>query len=186
MLVGVIAALKEEISPLVESMEDVESSRWGRRAIHKGKIGDCQVVAVAGGVGKVKAAASTQYLIDRFSIEALICTGVAGAVNPRLHTGDIVISQRALQHDFDPGDPELLKKFRRRWLEADAGLAKLALEAAKELNLADRCRPGKVLTGDQAIVSQDRRKWLWETFRGDCVDMESAAVAQVCQMNGVP
>jgi adenosylhomocysteine nucleosidase len=65
-------------------------------------------------------------------------------------------------------------------------LVGLALQAAKELNLADRCRTGKVLTGDQAIVSRDRRQWLWETFRGDCVDMESAAVAQVCRLNGVP
>lgn len=186
MRVGIIAALKEEIDPLVQSMEDVETSKWGRRIIHQGKIGDCQVVAVAGGVGKVKAAACTQYLTDQFSIEALIGTGVAGAVNPRLHTRDIVICQRALQHDFDPGDPELLKKFRRRWLEADGELVELALDAAKELNLAERCRPGKVLTGDQAIVSQDRRQWLWETFQADCVDMESAAVAQVCQMNEVP
>ncbi len=186
MRVGVLAALKEEIDPLLQSLEDVETSKWGRRIIHQGKMGDCQVVAVASGVGKVKAAACTQYLIGQFSIEALICTGVAGAVNPRLHAGDVVISRRTLQHDFDPGDPELLKKFRRHWLQADSCLAKLALSAAKELNLANRCRPGKVLTGDQAIVSQDRRQWLWQTFRADCVDMESAAVAQVCQMNEVP
>ena len=186
MQVGIFAALKEEIDPLVQSMEDVVTSKWGRRFVHQGKIGDCQVVAVAGGVGKVKAAACTQYLIDRFSIEALICTGVAGAVNPRLQTGDIVVSEKTLQHDFDPGDPALLKKFRKRWLEADAELVKLALEAAKELGLADRCRTGKVMTGDQAIVSQERREWLWKTFRGDCVDMESAAVAQVCRLNAVP
>jgi adenosylhomocysteine nucleosidase len=186
MRVGIIAALKEEIDPLLHSMEDVETSRWGRRTVYQGKIGDCQVVTAAGGVGKVKAAACTQYVIDHFSLEALICTGVAGSINPRLHAGDIVISRKTLQHDFDPGDPEPLKKFRRRWLEADSGLVRLAVNAAKELSLADRCRRGKVLTGDQAIVSQDRRQWLWQTFRADCVDMESAAVAQVCQMNGMP
>jgi adenosylhomocysteine nucleosidase len=186
MQVGIIAALKEEIEPLVQSLEGVETSKWGRRSVHERRIGDNQVVALAGGVGKVKAAACTQYLIDRFSIEALICTGVAGAINPRLHTGDVVVSQKTLQHDFDPGDPKLLKRFRKRWLEADAELVKLALEAAKEVGLADRCRSGKVLTGDQAIVSQERRESLWKTFRGDCVDMESAAVAQVCRLNGVP
>jgi adenosylhomocysteine nucleosidase len=186
MQVGIIAALKEEIEPLVQSLEGVETSKWGRRSVHERRIGDNQVVALAGGVGKVKAAACTQYLIDRFSIEALICTGVAGAINPRLQTGDIVISEKALQHDFDPGDPALLKKFRKRWLEADAELVKLALDAAKELDLADRCRAGKVMTGDQAIVSQERREWLWKTFRGDCVDMESAAVALVCRLNAVP
>jgi len=43
-----------------------------------------------------------------------------------------------------------------------------------------------VLTGDQAIASQEKRQWLWENFGGDCVDMESAAVAQVCRLNHVP
>ena len=186
MQVGIIAALKEEIDPLVQRLEEVETSRWGRRSIHQGRIGDCHVVAVAAGVGKVKAAACTQYLIDRFPIEALICTGVAGAVNTSLSTGDIVISTKTLQHDFDLGEPELLKKYRKRWGKADPALVKLALEAAESVGLADRCRVGSVLTGDQAIVSRERREWLWNTFRGDCVDMESAAIAQVCQLSRVP
>jgi adenosylhomocysteine nucleosidase len=186
MKVGIFAALKEEVDPLVELLEDVETSRWGKRFVHQGKLGDCQVVAVAGGVGKVKAAACTQYLIDHFSIEALIVAGVAGAVNPKLTTGDVVICEETLQHDYDPGDPKLLKRFRRRWLKADAKLTKLALEAALGLGLADRCRAGKLLTGDQAIVSREKRQWLWETFRADCVDMESAAVAEVCRLNDVP
>lgn len=186
MQVGVVAALREEIDPLVERMVDVETSKWGRRTIYQGGIGNCQVVAIAGGVGKVKAAACTQYLIDRYCVEALICVGVAGAVNPRLETGDIVVSEKTQQHDFDPGDRKLLKKFRGRWLEADAELVKLAGKAAEESGLADRCHLGRVLTGDQAIVSHEKREWLWATWRGDCVDMESAAVAEVCQMNGVP
>jgi adenosylhomocysteine nucleosidase len=186
MRMGIFAALKEEVDPLVELLEDVETSRWGRRFVHQGKLGDCEVVAIAGGVGKVKAAACTQYLIDRFSVEALICTGVAGAVNPKLTTGDIVVCEEALQHDFDPGDPKLLKRFRRRWLRADAKLTKLALEAAQGPGLADRCSAGKLLTGDQAIVSQEKRQWLWQNFHADCVDMESAAVAEVCRLNNVP
>jgi adenosylhomocysteine nucleosidase len=186
MQVGIVAALKEEIEPLVGSMQDVQSSEWGRSLIHQGEVGDCHVVAVAGGVGKVKAAACTQYLIDSFSLDSLICTGVAGAVNPRLKIGDVVISKKTLQHDFDPGDPKLLKKLRKRWLEADVELVELAREAGKDLGLADRCYSGRVLTGDQGIGSRERRQWLWETFRGDCVDMESAAVAQVCRLNGVP
>lgn len=186
MRVGIIAALKEEIEPLVQSMEDVETFTWGRRSVYQGRIGNCQVVAVSGGVGKVKAAACTQYLIGRFSVEAVISCGVAGAVNPRLGIGDIVVSQRTLQHDFDPGNPELFKKLRKRWLKADDKLTRLAMEAGKDLGFEGRIHQGSVLTGDQAIVTQQKRQWLWGNFRGDCVDMESAALAQVCQMNGVP
>jgi adenosylhomocysteine nucleosidase len=186
MLVGVVAALKEEIGPLVKRLEDIERSKWGRRTAYQGRMGDCQVMAVAGGVGKVEAAACTQFLIDRFNVKALICMGVAGAVNPDLEKGDIVISKETQQHDYDPGDPRFLKKFRARWLKADAGLVKLALDAARESDLGDHCVLGRVVTGDQAIVSREKREWLWETFGAGCVDMESAAVAEVCRMNGVP
>jgi adenosylhomocysteine nucleosidase len=186
MPVAIVGALEEEVKSFVEAMATAKASKWGKRTLHQGTIGDSAVVAVAGGVGKVKAAACAQYLIDHYSIEALFCSGVAGAVNPRLTTGDLVISEKTLEHDFDPGDPKLLKRFRRRWLQADAGLVKLALQAAGVLGLADRCHRGRVLTGDQAIVSREKRQWLWETFHADCVDMESAAVAQVCRLNGVP
>jgi len=186
MLVAVVGALEKEVRPVVEAMATAKASKWGRRTLHQGRIGDSELVVVACGVGKVKAAACAQYLIDRFSIEALFCIGVAGAVNPGLQTGDIVISEKTGQHDFDLGDPRLLKKLRRRWLKADGGLVKLAMEAARESDLAHRCRLGAVLTGDQAIVTEEKRESLWAGWRGDCVDMESAAVAEVCQMNGVP
>ena len=186
MVIAVVAALKEEIGPLVEAMDDVQASKWGKQSIHEGVIGDSEVVAVACGVGKVKAAACTQHLIDRFSLEAVICTGVAGAVNPRLGIGDIVISKRALQHDFDPGDPDLLRKLRKRWLKADRRLLELAVESGKTLGFEDRIHVGSVLTGDQPIASQEKRRWLWETFGGDCVDMESAAVARVSHLNSTP
>ncbi len=186
MRVGVLAALSEEIDPLVERMTGAETSKWGKRRVYQGRIGDSRVVAIAGGVGKVEAAACTQYVIDRFDVKALICMGAAGAVDPGLEKGDIVISKETQQHDFDPGDPKFLKKFRARWLKADAELMRLALEAAKESELGGRCVVGRVVTGDQAIVSQENREFLRETFGASCVDMESAAVAKVCRMNGIP
>ncbi len=186
MLIGIVGALKEEIRPLIEAMDDVQESRWGKRSLYRGVIANRQVVAMACGIGKVRAAACTQYLIDRFGVEAVICSGVAGAVNARLGIGDIVICKRALQHDFDLGDPDLVKRLRRRWLKADPRLMELVLEAGKDLGFEGRMHLGTVLTGDQAIVSQEKRQWLWKNFGGDCVDMESAAVAQVCQLNGIP
>jgi len=134
----------------------------------------------------VEAAACTQHLMDRSSVEAVICTGPAGAVNPQLAMGDVVISKRALQHDFDLGDPDPLKKLRKLWLKADRRLIELALEAAKDLGFEGRSHLGTVLTGDQGILSHEKRQWLWKTLHGDCVEMEGAAVAQVCQLNNMP
>ncbi len=186
MPIGVVAALEEEIKPLLEAIEDVRASKWGKRSLYQGDIGSCQVVVTACGVGKVKAAACTQHLIDRFSVDAVICSGTAGALNPRVGVGDIVVAKRALQHDFELGGPDLVKKLRRRWLRADRRLTELAMEAGKDLGFEGRIHLGTALTGDQAIVTQEKRQWLWETFRGDCVEMEGAAVAQVCRLNSVP
>jgi adenosylhomocysteine nucleosidase len=184
--IGIVTALEEEMKPLIQAIDAVEESKWGKKSVYRGVVGDGKVVLIACGVGKVKAAACTQQLIDRFAVEAVISCGVAGAVNPRLTIGDIVVSKRALQHDFDSGDPELLKKLRKRWLKADPKLMKLAMEAGEDLGLQGRIHHGSVLTGDQAILSEEKRQWLWETFRGDCVEMEGAAVAKVCQLNNVP
>lgn len=186
MLIAIVGALKEEIQPLVEAMEDVQASKWGELSLYEGVIGNCEVVAMTCGIGKVRAATCAQYLIDRFSVEAVICNGAAGAINPRLEIGDIVVSKRVLQHDFDLGNPDLMKKVRKRWLKADPRLMELAVEAGRDLGFGGRMHLGTVLTGDQAILSQEKRQSLWENFGGDCVEMEGAAVAQVCQLNSIP
>lgn len=186
MTIGIIAALEEELKPLIQATDAVEKSEWGKKSLYRGAVGNREVALVACGVGKVKAAACTQYLIDRLSVEGVISCGAAGAVNPGLGIGNIVVSKRALQHDLDPGDPELLKKLKERWLKADPKLVRLAMEVGEDLGFQGRIHQGGVLTGDQAIVSEEKRKWLWETFRGDCVEMEGAAVAKVCQLNGIP
>ncbi len=186
MPIGIVGALEEEIRPLVEAVEDLQESKWAKQPLYQGVIGDREVVLAASGIGKVKAAACTQHLIDRFSPEAVICTGVAGAVSPQIGIGDVVIGERALQHDFDLGRRGFLKKLKKRWFKAEPKLVELAAESGRALGFGDRLHVGKVLTGDQAIASEKKRRWLWETFRGDCVDMESAAVAQVCRSNGIP
>lgn len=186
MPIGIIGALEEEIRALVQAVENLQESKWAKQSLYQGVIGDCEVVLASSGVGKVKAAACTQYLIDRFPLEMMISMGVAGAVNDRLGIGHIVVSRKVLQHDVDLGEPALMRRVRRRWLKADPGLVELAVEVGRALGVEDRMHVGAVLTGDQAIASAEKRQWLWETFRGDCVDMESAAVAQVCRLNRVP
>lgn len=73
-----------------------------------GKLGNKDIVLVLCGIGKVNAAVCTQLLIDTFSVEAVINTGVAGAVADGVTIGDVVISTDAQQHDMDCspfGDP---------------------------------------------------------------------------------
>lgn len=187
--IGIIGAMQEEIKLLLEHMEGVQSERHAGLAYYRGTLHGKSVVVTRSGVGKVNAAVCTQALIDKFGADAVLFTGVAGAVDPELDIGDIVISTSSSQHDMDVtalGFPrgtipyQEVSEFR-----SDEGLVKLAQAVGDDL-FPGRCRTGKVLSGDQFIADRAVVRRLHEEMGGACTEMEGAAVAQVCHMNGVP
>ena len=180
--VGIIGALEEEIKLLLESLESKETETGLRHTFYKGTLAGHQVILATSGIGKVRAAARTQFLIDRFGIQKLIFVGVAGAINPQLRPGDVVISRRALQHDLNYGSNER----QNYWYEANPQLVDLAMKAGERLKLGGKLWLGSVLSGDQVIFDTSKKQWLWQNLEGDCVEMEGAAVAMVCWMNQVP
>ena len=184
--VGLIAALEEEIKPLLERLRVLETEDWLRRTYYRGTLEGQDVVLATTGVGKVRAASRTQLLIDRFSIDKLVFIGIAGGINPELKPGDIIICERAMQHDFNVGGGECVERRRSYWYEADKELVNMALLAASRSGLAQSVRLGSILTGDQGINDSSKKDHLWHTFGGDCVEMEGAAVAMVCWMNQIP
>ncbi len=188
-MIGIIGAMQEEVDLLLGSLCDaVEMNRSGIR-FHKGTLHGKPVVICKCGVGKVNAAVYTQVLIDRFNANKVIFTGVAGALDPELNIGDIVISTSCQQHDMDVtplGFARGVIPFQEvsDW-PADAELVAIAAEAG-ELAAPGRCKKGKILSGDQFIADRDKVRELHETFGGACTEMEGAAVAQACAMNEVP
>jgi len=186
MLWGIAGAIEEEIRCIIDNLSKDSVSQWGRKCVHTGKIKNQDAVVMATGIGKVKSAASIQYLLDHFPVEAVIFTGMAGSVNPEVKAGNIIISQKVVQHDFDLDGKGIVDEMKIPWLEANPELIDLAVRASQELGFKERVRIGTVLTGDQAIIDSKKRKWLLNTFRGDCVEMEGAAVASVCFQNSVP
>ena len=186
MLWGIAGAVEQEVRFIIENLSKDSVSQWGRKCVHTGKIKNQDAVVMATGIGKVKSAASIQYMLDHFPVEAVIYLGMAGSVNPGIKVGDIVISQKVVQHDFDLDGKKIVEEMKIPWLEANPELIDLAVRASQELGFKERVRIGTVLTGDQAIIDSKKRKWLWDAFHGDCVEMEGAAVASVCFQNSVP
>ena len=127
-------------------------------------------------------------MIDNYHPEAIINVGVAGALNPELHVGDIVISKDAAQHDFDTcffGDsPGFISVINKIYFEADETLMRAADRAAAELAIPHRI--GRIVTGDQFICNEEKKQWLVKQFQGDCTEMEGGAIAHACTMNDVP
>jgi adenosylhomocysteine nucleosidase len=186
-MTGIIGAMPEELDALLELLEEVQERRHGAFTLYQGTLVGKPVLMALCGIGKVNAAALTQLMLMQ-GVTHVVFTGVAGAVDPSLEVGDIVISTDALQHDLDvtalgyalgqvPG--EVLS-----WA-ADPALRNLAMQAAAVLTDVNVVT-GRIVSGDQFIASVDKVAWLHQTFGASCAEMEGASVAQVCAKAGVP
>ena len=145
------------------------------------------LVLVRAGVGKVNAALCTQILIDAYGANAVICTGSAGAINPALDIGDVVVATDCVQHDLVVGFLGLprgqIPFTDRRFFETDPALRCRAVEVSIPNHTLVE---GRVLTGDAFVEDEAHRQQLRDELEGDCVEMEGAAVGQVCAANDVP
>ena len=186
--IGIMGAMDPEIKLYLDKMASPRVENAAGFAFHFGELGGCSVVVVKSGVGKVNAGICAQILITKFSVSAVIFTGIAGAINPALGIADIVISKDSVQHDMD-GVALNFEKGRipfsdLRFFAATDHLVKLAISSANAQGL--NAVEGRILTGDQFIADNAKKSALREEFAGDCVDMESAAVAHTCIINHVP
>ncbi len=183
-----MGAMDEEVKLLLDEMDNTRSRKAAGIVYTEGRLLGQDVVVCRSGVGKVNAAATAQILVSEFHVQALIFTGVAGALHPQLEIGDIVISSESLQHDMDasplgfaPGVIPFQEEF---CFPADNRLIAKA-KAACESERVD-FRIGRILSGDRFVADRNEVRRLRDEFDGLCTEMEGAAVAQVCRMNGLP
>ncbi|SDX69190.1 5'-methylthioadenosine/adenosylhomocysteine nucleosidase [Eubacterium barkeri] len=187
-MIGIIAALKEEVEGIVLSMTVSTTFTKAGMTFVSGKINGKEVTAVQCGVGKVNAALCTQILIDCYGVDCLINLGVAGALASGLDVGDIVLSKDAMQYDMDatPAGFALgeIPEMGVRLFEADPDLLSKAKAAAAGLGIP--ALAGRVLTADRVVASGELKAALATELSGACVEMEGAAVAQTAWVNGIP
>ncbi len=155
-----------------------------------GTLGGASVVVVQGGIGKVNAAVCTQILIDCFHIDAIINTGVAGAISNELEIGDVVISSDTIQHDVDAtGFGYSLGEIPRMGqtaFKADEHLISIAERATDVLSSKTNVFTKRIVTGDQFVADKARKTFIEDTFSGFCTEMEGAAIGQACSINKIP
>lgn len=181
--------MDEEIAFFHEYLSEVRTSRHAGIEYREGTLFGREAVVCKCGVGKVNAAVCTQVLIDRFAVEAIVFTGVAGALDPKLAIGDVVVSSECMQHDMDVSAlgyaRGVIPYQELSVFPADPTLRDLALRAGEAL-FPGRMSCGRVLSGDQFIASRGKVEELHRELGGSCAEMEGAAVAQVCAANRIP
>lgn len=189
-MLGIIGAMDIEVDSLKNEMENPAINIIAGKDFYEGVIGGKDVVVVKCGIGKVNAAMCTQILADRYNVDAVINTGVAGSLNNDIDICDIVISTVAQEHDMDVTalgyEKGIIPDMDVSIFEADRKLVELTKKSAKEAGLDVKVFEGKVVSGDQFISTHEKKKSLKNSFGGDCAEMEGAAIAHVASLNNIP
>lgn len=208
---GIMAAMPEELHALLAAMPD-EALVWrASRQFWVGHLHGREVVVVLSRIGKVAAAVTTTLLLTEFGVNQVIFTGVAGGLGEQVKVGDVVVADALVQHDMDasplfprfelPGlglaalhPPQALTDRVVDTVRAVLSPAALAAGGALSdvhlgaLGLGQPCvHRGLVISGDQFVHAAHASAALREALPGAlAVEMEGAAVAQVCHDFGVP
>ena len=188
-MIGIIGAMEEEVAALKEDMIVEETVEQASMVFCKGQLCGKEVVVVRSGIGKVNAGICAQILVDRFHVDTLINTGIAGSLDARIDIGDLVISTDALHHDMDAVnfgyEPGQIPRMDVLAFPADEELVKKAVEANKKANPKIHTFTGRVASGDQFIAAGDVKDKIAESFHPLCVEMEGAGIAQAAYLNKV-
>lgn len=198
--IAILGAFDKEVTLLEDRLTNRRQRTIEGIRFSSGQLNGRHVVVAWTGVGKVNAAMTTTLLIEHFKPKHVIVTGIAGAVNPELRPGDIVIAKKTAHHDMGTIWPEGLffKGVKSRldgmenpvFFPADDKLLNDARRAADRIKLesveitSGRKPPsiitGVVVTGDSFIASADKCAELRKRLDADAVEMEGAAVCQIC------
>ncbi|CDB32459.1 5'-methylthioadenosine/S-adenosylhomocysteine nucleosidase [Clostridium sp. CAG:575] len=188
--IGIIVAMQEELEEIKEYVEDINEKEIRHITFIEGKVEEKNVVLVQCGIGKVNAAMVTQALIDSYNIEYIVNIGVAGALNPMLNIGDVVIADKLIQHDFDItafGHSKGYITGVGDFIQTDENL-KNKLEKLNHNNKDNdyKIKLGIIASGDIFCTDIEMKNKIYSKFDADCVEMEGAAIAQVCYLNEIP
>ena len=182
MKIGIIAAMNVELQTILDKMSQVKSvceqSQTGQ-TLYRGQIGSVEVILMECGIGKVNAAIGTQALLDRFQLDLLINTGVAGSLAAEVGHLDLVIGD--LITYWDVRAKQLAGTFPyQAWFSADADWVKRFADAAPQAFV------GRIVTGDGFVAEKQQKAQLRADYQALCVEMEGAAIAQAAFVNQVP
>lgn len=208
-MIGIMSAIPEEITGVVHLLQNKKEIRLGKRIYYTGAINNQEVVVVYSRIGKVAAATTISTLILKFSITKLIFTGVAGGIASHLKIGDIVVGTDLVQHDMDafPLFPKYeIPLIGKTYFKANTELVELAKKSIQTIfdnaylhqvisdedltnfNIHQpKLHLGLIASGDQFFRDQSQKDNLVNGLPDTlCVEMEGAAVAQVCYEYDIP
>lgn len=205
-ITAILGALDCELEMIKKETINQQTVIVSGMAFTIGELKGQRIVFARTGMGKVNAAMITALLINHFKPKEVIFTGIAGGLNPALLPGDVVIGEKTIQHDLIFLKPDSFEQFivwnpingknNPSFFAADSRLLSLAEKVKKNIKLekiitgdgerVPQIIKGVIVTGDMFVGSSAKNTELHNYFKADAVEMEGAAVAQVCYQQNVP
>lgn len=202
---AILSALGQEQQGLLALLKNSHTRQRGGRSFAFGQLHGQEVVLALSRIGKVAAATTATTLIEAFGVQSIVFTGVAGALSTQLQVGDLLVANAFVQHDMDASP--LFTRFEvplygRSQFACDAALSLKLLKAselaaatlAHSADAAWRRRPqvhqGLLASGDRFVGTARDSAAITQALASHnmcalAVEMEGAAVAQVCHDYGV-
>lgn len=203
---GILGAMPVETRLARQALENPETSEVMGVSYVQGELGGVHVVLATSGMGKVNAAMVTTLLLDHWRPQYLIFTGIAGGVSADTDPGDLVVAEQLAHYDYGrlneggynvwatthpatgrrnpvylSSDAGLLARVEAA-ARSDAMVALLRRQQATEMELIR----GTIASGDTYIASESKKAWIVREFDAKAVEMEGAAVAQICHQRSIP
>jgi adenosylhomocysteine nucleosidase len=190
MRTAIVSAMHEELSAVLALMPDERKQQVAGRDFWAGHLHGQDVVVVLSRIGKVAAATTATALIERFDVDRIVFTGVAGGLAPQVKVGETVIADSFLQHDLDasPIFPKYeVPLYGLNRFPTDPDLSEQLARAARAAVPESRLHRGLVVSGDRFVSTTAESRALQLALPDAlAVEMEGAAIAQVCHDYGMP
>ena len=187
MKIAIMGAMPEEIEPLLLQVQNIRKTEYAANTYYEAEYKGKEVVIAYSKIGKVFASLTATILIEKFGCDRLLFSGVAGAIDPDLKIGDLIIADGLCQHDLDItafGHPHGFVPEGEVCIATDTYLREVAKVVAAQKGLP--LKEGVIATGDQFVANVERKSWIAEIFNAHALEMEGAAVAVVCNALEVP
>lgn len=183
--IGIIFAMREELDETKKMFTDIKEHLIYELKIYECKSDTSICYLVESGIGKVNATRTTQILIDKMNVDYILNVGVAGSVSKEVNKCDIVIADKLVQHDFEltiynyeKGEIPNIGKY----IDCDEYL----IDIAKKVKIDSNVHIGVIASGDIFISDENMGAKINKKFDALCVEMEGAAIAQVCRLCRIP
>lgn len=181
--IGIVGAMPSELADIRLDLGDAIIEKIASFDFYVNEVDGKKIINVCCGVAKVNSAMATQILIDRFNVDCVINTGIAGGMDKSVKVCDIVIANEVMHHDVTTRFLQNYPPYCGNY-EADKKLIEYAVDACSKNGYNSHL--GRIVSGEQFISDNEVKNKIVTEFTPLAVDMESAAIGHCCYRNAIP